>query len=88
MKDNKFKNIIDVVKERETLPEEEKVTVKEKTKNSKRVSGKSSNPDYQPLTVYVRRDTHKKVKKALVDSEQDFSGLIEGLLNSWLDSNN
>lgn len=88
MSNSKFKTILDAAKEREASPEKETPTIEEKSKGTKRASGKSSNPDYQPLTVYIRRNTHRKVKKALIDKEQDFSDLIEGLLNSWLESNN
>lgn len=87
MSNSKFKTILDAAKERETSPEAEISIVEEKPKGSKRATGKSSNPDYQPLTVYIRKSTHRKIKKALIDKEQDFSELIEGLLTNWFDSN-
>jgi hypothetical protein len=52
----------------------------------KRGSGKSSNADYTQVLTYVRRDTHKAVKRALLDDdkERNLSDLVEELLAGWL----
>lgn len=49
--------------------------------------GKSSNPNYQQVLSYVRRDTYKAVRRQLLDeSNSDFSELVETLLSNWLKS--
>lgn len=55
-----------------------------------RRGGKSSDKaNYSQFSVYLRRDTRKKVGRALddLDSEQDFSELVQSLLEQWLKSN-
>ena len=52
--------------------------------------GKSSDKaTYDQFSVYLRKDTRKKVKRALEDKEtgQDFSDLVQELLEQWLKSN-
>jgi hypothetical protein len=53
-----------------------------------RPPGKRSSEDHEQVTAYIRRETHLKVKMALLqDGEvQDFSELIEGLLGKWIGS--
>ena len=49
--------------------------------------GKSGDPDnYRQVTAWVRRDTHKAVKAALLaeDAGRDFGDLVEELLGKWL----
>lgn len=46
--------------------------------------GKRSDPDYVQVTAYIREDTHKSVKKQLIDESQDFGELIQDLLEGWL----
>lgn len=48
--------------------------------------GKRSNTDYVQISALVRKDTHKKVKAALIldDASGDFSDLLEQLLQEWL----
>ena len=49
-------------------------------------TGKSSDPDYTQVLAYIRRATHKEVRKTLLDDEtgKDFSDLMESLLSDWL----
>lgn len=56
---------------------------------TKRAGGKSSNPDYTQVLTYIRRDTHKAIKKALLDDDQnrDLSDLVEELLAGWVKNN-
>lgn len=51
-----------------------------------RPTGKRSSPEYVPLTVYVRRETHRGVKIALLreDDGGEMSQLVEELLSGWL----
>lgn len=52
-------------------------------------NGKSSDKaNYSQFSVYLRKDTRKKVGRALEDAEigQDFSDLVQELLEQWLAS--
>lgn len=51
-------------------------------------SGKSSDPKYGQFSVWIRKDTRKKAGRALDDDDtgQDFSELIQELLEKWLAS--
>ncbi len=53
---------------------------------AKRAPGKRSDPDYEQVTAYLRKQTYRKVKMALLeeDSERQFSDLVEDLLTGWL----
>ncbi len=55
---------------------------------AKRRRGKRRDPDYQQITAYIRKDTHLKVKIALLEKERgkEFSELLEELLDGWLAS--
>ena len=55
-------------------------------KAEKRQTGKSSNPDYAQVLTYIKRDTHRAVKKALLDdaANRDLSDLVEQLLADWV----
>jgi len=48
--------------------------------------GKRSDPDFTQVTAYVREDTYRKVKIALLQERnpQEFSDLVEQLLDTWL----
>ncbi len=50
-------------------------------------AAKSSDPDYTPTTVYVRRDLYAEVRAILLRDGrgQDFSDLIDQLLADWLE---
>jgi hypothetical protein len=50
--------------------------------------GKSSDPNYRQYSVYLRKTTRKKVGRVLDDADtgQDFSELMEELLQQWLAS--
>ncbi len=49
-------------------------------------TGKRNNPDYDQTTAYVRKDTYKAVRIALIEEgeERDYSELVEELLAKWL----
>ena len=61
-------------------------TVKVETAAEKRRGGKSSDPNYSQFSVYLRKDTHKRVKRRLddLDTGQDVSELVQVLLEQWL----
>ena len=50
-----------------------------------RSGGKRSDSDYRQVSAYVRRDTYKRVKLALLEEDREFSELVEELLQHWLD---
>lgn len=51
----------------------------------RRAVGKRSKTDtYTQVSAYIPKDTHKKVKAALIDDERDFSELVSDLLAEWL----
>lgn len=51
-----------------------------------RPKGKRSNPDYEQVTAYIRRETHSAIKNALLQDgkKREFSELIEDLLTKHL----
>ena len=51
-------------------------------------NGKSSDPNYSQFSVYLRKTLRKKVGRALDDEDagQDFSNLVESLLEQWIAS--
>ncbi len=58
------------------------------SKKRGRPPGKRSSDHHEQVTAYIRRETHRKIKMALLqDGEaQDFSELVEDLLGQWLDA--
>lgn len=53
-----------------------------------RPPGKRSSEDHEQVTAYLRRETYRKVRLALIEDGdvQDFSTLVDGLLTDWLRS--
>ena len=51
-----------------------------------RTRGKRSHPDYTQAPAFVRKDTYKAVKIALLNDERglDYSDLVQELLSAWL----
>jgi len=51
-----------------------------------RPPGKRSDPNYQPTTVLLRKQTKKTASRLLEDAStgQDLSELIEELLSAWI----
>jgi hypothetical protein len=52
------------------------------------IIGKRSDPDYRQAPAFVRKDTYKAVKIALLNDERElnYSELVEELLTAWLES--
>lgn len=48
--------------------------------------GKRSHPDYTQAPAFVRKDTYKAIKIALLNDDRglDYSDLIQELLTTWL----
>lgn len=51
-----------------------------------RPPGKRSDPDFEQVTIYIKKRTHLDAKKALLEKRQEFSELVEELLGKWLKS--
>lgn len=54
-----------------------------------RPRGKRSNPDYAPVQVLLKKQTHKSARRILsdLDSGQDVSDLVQSLLEQWVAKN-
>ncbi len=48
---------------------------------------KSRNPSYTKFTIYIRRDTHLRVKSLAVRHGLELSTLVDGLLEEWWKQN-
>jgi hypothetical protein len=51
-----------------------------------RPNGKRSNENFRQVTAYIGTETYKQTKMKLLanDSKQEFSELVDELLNRWL----
>lgn len=51
-------------------------------------TGKFRDPNYSQHSIYLKKGTHKRVKRLLEDEDtgQDFSMLVQELLEQWLRS--
>jgi uncharacterized Rmd1/YagE family protein len=56
------------------------------TRRRGRPNGKRSNENFRQVTAYVGKETYKQTKMKLLaaDEPQEFSELIDDLLNRWL----
>lgn len=95
---SKFKSILSAAKNREPSPEPEElnqdavinqpqqVVESQPTQKRGRPKGKRSHPDYEQVTAYIRKETHRDIKIALLSEGdgREFSELIQELLEQWL----
>jgi len=51
-----------------------------------RPPGKRSDPDFEQVTIYIRKTTHRQAKIELLKGEtrREFSELVEQLVYEWL----
>lgn len=51
-----------------------------------RTKGKRSDPSFEQVTAYIRKETYRQTKLALLqaDDKRDFSQLVEDLLSGYL----
>jgi hypothetical protein len=64
-----------------------KVATRKSSAQSKKVGrprAKHSSPDYKQMSVYIHKDVRSKVKARLFETDGEFSGLVESLLQGWL----
>ena len=89
---SKFKGILERAKEREpeTSLEEPASPPSPAPVPAKRgrPAGKRSDADFIQVTAYIRKSIHREVKIALLKSgqDQDFSELVDALLEVWVKS--
>lgn len=90
-----FENILSQVKPPAPKEPAAPSTVKPRLPKTKKASaslpqgkrgGKSSDPAYTQATLYIRKDTHHKVKLKLLSMQEgkDMSDLAEELFSEWL----
>lgn len=87
---SKFKGLFDAATGRqpEEPVQEPETDIVSAPKQRGRPKGKRSDPAFEQVTAYIRKETHKTVKIALLQEGQDreFSELVEELLSDWLRS--
>jgi len=73
-------------KKKEVKPKQEHVPNGVSPKGPGRPRGKRTDPDFEQVTAYIRKDTHRNVQIALLNEAQrrQFSTLVEDLLSEWL----
>lgn len=78
---SKFAGVLRAAKETQAEPTPTLVTVPRG-----RPKGKRSDPSFEQVTAYVRKETYRHIKLALLqaDDERDFSQLVEELLVAYL----
>lgn len=67
-------------------PEPTPAVTEPQKKRGGRPKGKRSDPNYEQVTAYIKKETHQQVKIALLQNGggQDFSELVDELLVKWL----
>ena len=59
----------------------------EPKKRQRKATGKRSDPNYIQVGAYIPIELNKRVKRQLVDTDQDFSELVAELLDQWVQGN-
>lgn len=91
MSNSKFQGLLDAAG-KGSKPKANKAAARKKApavaqpKQVGRPPGKRSDPDFEQITAYIRKDTHQQAKIALLEEGkgQQFSDLVETLLAKWL----
>lgn len=88
---SKFDHILDAAKGRDKSAAKKSLKVERQpsalTKRRGRpATGKRNDPEFDQTTAYVRKETYKAVRIALIEAgeEMDYSDLVEELLAKWL----
>ncbi|HEY9684305.1 MAG TPA: hypothetical protein V6C86_22185 [Oculatellaceae cyanobacterium] len=81
---SKFASVLKAAKDEAVAEIEPRPTLVMPSKG--RPKGKRSDPTFEQVTAYIRKDTYKQTKLALLqaNAEKDFSQLVEELLNAYL----
>ena len=91
-KASKFQSVLDAAKNRDPDPiepkEEGSTGARPEGPRRGRPRGKRSDPAFEQVSVYVRKQTHLETKVALLQQGegQEFSELVEELIVDWLRS--
>ena len=81
----KYRDLLKAVGSRFAADQEVTLAVKQLSKRLGRPPGKRSDPEFEQVTAYIRKETHQTVKiELLKNGRQEFSELVEGLLKQWL----
>jgi hypothetical protein len=86
---SKFKGLFDAARARTEEPATEADPVTERAVSVRPVGrprGKRSNPDYEQISAYLRKDTYRAAKIKLLETgdERDVSEVLEELLAAWV----
>ncbi len=74
------------IPEGKLTPEQPEAPVRASGMESMSLHPKPNSSEYVKLTAYIPKETHRAVKRILLESDQDLSELIEALLTQWLRS--
>lgn len=55
-------------------------------KRERRV-GKRADPNYTQISLYMKKTPYQEAQRRLIGSNQDFSDLVNRLIEQWLTSN-
>jgi hypothetical protein len=82
---SKYRDLLNAAGSREPGAQEGTFLRSPKVKRISRPAGKRSGPKFEQVTAYIRKQTHQAVKiELLKNGRQEFSELVEGLLQQWL----
>ena len=70
----------------EVVAESKTAVSESKPINMQPLRGKKGHPDYNQVTIYLKKQTQNEAKIALLQArdERDFSELVEDLIANWL----
>jgi hypothetical protein len=58
------------------------------TTRGRPIKGKSSNPDYESTTIYLRKDVkHRALRILFEEKDRGLSDIFEEFLEEWVDKN-
>lgn len=94
---SKFDQILDAAKGRDKSSTKKSSKSSQKTeqqsdapakRRGRPATGKRNDPEFDQTTAYVRKDTYRAVRIALIEEGEDldYSELVEELLAKWLKS--
>jgi hypothetical protein len=83
----KYRNLLKAAGRREPSDQEGTLPGGPLSNRLGRPPGKRSDPEFEQVTAYIRKETHQAVKIELLKSgRQEFSALVEALLQQWLNA--
>jgi hypothetical protein len=80
-----YSNLLKAAERQEPSEQESRTPGRSLVKRLCRPLGKRRDPDFEQVTAYIKKETHQAVKiELLKNGRQEFSELVEGLLQQWL----